>query len=91
MSDIKKEKSPYKDYSIEEIMATETGSYYIQIGDNMFESDSGKLAFNKERADHFFFAVWEGLNDLIKHGNSKEKEEALQCLLNFRIVPLRLH
>lgn len=87
----KTEKSPYKDHTIEEVMQAEAGTYYIQIGDGMFESETGKLAFSKERAEHFYAAVWEGLNDMRKNGTAAEKADALQCLLNFRIIPLRFH
>lgn len=72
-------------------MQVESGSYYIQIGDSMFESDTGKLAFNKERAEHFFAVVMAGLREMRDHGNEQEKEDALACLLNFRIIPLRFH
>lgn len=87
----KPEKSPYKDHTIEEVMQVEAGSYYIQIGDGMFESESGKLAFNKDRADHYYGVVWQGLADMKEHGSPEEQEEALKCLLNFRIIPLRFH
>ena len=73
----KTEKSPYKGHTIEEVMQTEAGSYYIQIGDGMFESETGKLAFSKERAEHFYLAVWEGLNDMLKNGDEQEREDAL--------------
>lgn len=87
----KSEKSPYRTHTIEEVMEAESGSYYIQIGDGLFESESGKVAFNRDRADHFYMAVWEGLKGMRKGGNVEEKEEALQCLLHFRIIPLRFH
>lgn len=92
MSSAKKpEKSPYKDHTIEEVMQTEAGSYYIQIGDGMFESETGKLAFNKDRAEHFYFAVWEGLKEMMATGTPEEQADAHHCLLNFRIIPLRFH
>jgi len=85
------EKSPYHGHTIEEVTKAETGSYYIQMGDGMFESESGKLAFQKDRADHFFEVALEGLIDMKKNGSRKEQEEAHHCLLHFRIVPLRFH
>lgn len=92
MSSIKKaEKSPYKDHSIEEVMQAEAGNYYIQIGDSMFESETGKMAFSKERAEHFFDVVMEGLRAMRDEGDEQEQQDALVCLLNFRIVPLRFH
>ncbi len=72
-------------------MQVEAGHYYIQIADGMFESESGKLAFTKERAEDFYSQIWEGLREMRRNGNPEEKEEALQCLLNFRIIPLRFH
>ena len=87
----KQEKSPYKDHTVEEVMQVEAGAYYIQIGDSMFESDSGKLAFSKERAEHFYGVAMEALRDMRDNGNEEEKEDALTCLLNFRIIPLRFH
>lgn len=91
MSSSKKEKSPYKRHSIEEVMAAENGNYYIQIGDTMFESDTGKLAFNKERAEMFYDNILAGLIDMKKNGTYEEKEEATFCQLNLRIIPLRFH
>lgn len=91
MSTKKPEKSPYGEYTVEEIMATEEGHYYIQIGDGMFESDSGKVAFPKERAEHFYMSVLQGLKDMKENGSIEEIEEANKCLLNFRIIPLRFH
>ncbi|NJO48228.1 MAG: hypothetical protein HC840_00770 [Leptolyngbyaceae cyanobacterium RM2_2_4] len=90
-SNKKPEKSPYKSHTIEEVMQAEAGHYYIQIGDGMFESESGKLAFTKDRAENFYFQIWEGLKDMKANGSKKDREEALNCLLNFRIIPLRFH
>jgi hypothetical protein len=87
----KHEKSPYKVHRIEEVMQAEAGRYYIQIGDSIFNSDTGKLAFNKERVEYFFAAVYEGLRDIRKNGDEQDREDALHCLLNFRIIPLRFH
>lgn len=90
-SDNKSEKNPYKDHSLEDVMKAESGSFYIQIGEGMFQSENGKLAFNKERADDFFMAAWEGLKEMKQKGSPQEQEEAMRCLLNFRIIPLRFH
>jgi hypothetical protein len=87
----KKEKSPYKDHTIEEVIATEKDAYYIQIDNTMFESPSGKLAFTKERADKFYEQVMHGLLQMRESGTEAEKKEAIECLTNLRIVPLRFH
>lgn len=91
MSFKKTEKNPYKNSTIEEVMQVEIGSYYIQMGENMFESETGKLAFSKERAEHFFSVVMKGLRQMRDSGSEEEKGNAFECLLNFRIIPLRFH
>lgn len=87
----KPEKNPYKGHTIQEVMEAEAGHYYIQLGDGLFESETGKLAFSKERADNFYLQIWEGLKDMKANGSKADREEALKCLLNFRIIPLRFH
>lgn len=72
-------------------MQAEAGNYYIQIGDGMFESETGKLAFSKERAEAFFDQIMAGLIDMRKNGTPEDKEEAKACMLNFRMIPLRFH
>lgn len=78
-------------YTLEDLMQLESGHYYIQIGNELFESDTGRLAFSKDRAEHFYSAVWQGLRDMKEHGSQKEAAEAEYCLLHFRIIPLRFH
>ena len=90
-SDKKAEKSPYSGHSIEEVMAVEIGHYYIQVGDGIFESDNGKLAFSRDRAEEFMDHIWKGLMEMKEVGNSKERKEAEACFLNLRIIPLRFH
>lgn len=84
-------KSPYRQHSVEDVIKAETGNYYIQIGDGMFESEQGKLAFSKERAEAFYDQIREGLLDMQKKGSQEDKDEAMFCLMNFRIIPLRFH
>lgn len=81
----------YNGHTIEEVMAVEALHYYIQIGDEMLESETGKLSFSKDRAEELFSQAWEGLMHMKKFGTAQEKEEARICLLNFRIHPLRIH
>lgn len=91
MSDEKKEKSPYGKHSVEDVMATEAGRYYIQLGDDMFESETGKMAFDRDRAEYFFNQIREGLDNLKANGTESEKEEAVWVLGNLRMIPLRIH
>lgn len=89
MSD--RNKNPYKEHSVEEVAKAETGNYYIQIGDSMFENEHGKLAFSKDRAEAFYDQIMDGLAEMRKTGSKEDKEEAMFCLTNFRIIPLRFH
>lgn len=87
----KAEKSPYKNHTLREVMEAEAGHYYIQLGDSMFETESGLMAFSKERAEKFYAQILEGLQDMKKNGTKQDQAEAVMVLLNFRIVPLRFH
>lgn len=87
----KSEKSPYGDKSIEDVIKAEFGHYYVQVGYEILESENGKLAFTKERAESLAMQAIDALKHLKKHGNEKEKKEAVHCLENFRIFPLRIH
>lgn len=92
MSSSKKpEKSPFGGHSVQDVAKAEEGSYYIQIGSSMFESESGKLAFSKERANTIYMNIWEDLDHMKENGTPQEQEDARQCLLHFRIIPLRFH
>lgn len=71
-------------------MATESGNYVIQVGGDFF-SHNGKMAFSKQRAEHFFENVLIGLMEMRQHGTDAEYEDATACLLNLRIIPLRIH
>ncbi len=87
----KKDQNPYGRHTVEEVMQTEKDRYYIQVGDAMFENENGKVAFTIDRAEYFYMMAWEGLKSMRKHGTPEEQDEAVKCLLNFRIISLRFH
>lgn len=91
MSSDKKLNIMYNGHTIEEVMSIEAEHYYIQIGDSMLESESGKLSFKKDRVEDMFEQIWESLKHMRKHGTDEEKADALKCLMSFRIHPLRIH
>lgn len=84
-------KSAYRNYSEEDIAATEFGTYVIQVGDDLFQAPNGKMAFNKERAEMFYEDIFGGLMAMSKEGDDIEKEDARKCMLHLRIMPLRIH
>lgn len=83
-------KSPYRNYSVEDIAATELGTYVIQVGDDFF-SHGGKMGFSLSRAEMFYDDILSGLNHMKKSGNEIEKQDALKCLLLLRMYPLKIH
>jgi hypothetical protein len=87
----KKSDIMYADYTMAEVMAIEAQYYYIQIGDEMLESESGKMSFSKDRAEALFEQVLESLRHMKKYGNEEQKADAEKCLNNFKIWPLRIH
>lgn len=87
----KKEKSPYGEHSVKDVIMAETDTYYIQLGDDLFCSESGKLAFKKERAEFYLDQILEGLRDMKLNGTKKEKEDAHNMLLHLRIYPFRIN
>lgn len=91
MSKKKQEKNPYGKHSVEDIVAAESGFYYIQLGGDIFMSEEGKMAFDKERADYFFSEIWNGLLHMKENGTKTEKDDAVQCFLTLKVFPLRIH
>lgn len=90
MTDKGSKKSPYRNYSVEDIAATEFNTYVIQVGDDLF-SYNGKMGFSLKRAEMFYDDILGGLHEMKKSGNKIEKEDAIKCLLLLRIFPLRIH
>mgnify|MGYP001563774016 CR=1 FL=1 len=85
------EKSPYGQHSIGDVLDAENGNYYLQVGEEIFSTDLGKMAFNKDRVEHFYQKTWNGLLYIIKTGSEEEKLDAYKCLLSLKIHPLRIH
>jgi hypothetical protein len=84
-------KSPYRSYSEEDIAATEFGTFVIQVGDDLFSTPNGKMAFNLQRAEMFYEDILGSLHAMKKEGNDIEREDAEKCLLLLRIMPLKIH
>lgn len=83
-------KSPYGNYSEHDVMLVESGHYFIQVGSDIFSFD-GKMAFTRDRAEHFFDGIFKDLTLMKKNGNDVEQKDAKACLLWLRIFPMRVH
>lgn len=86
----RKKKNPFVTYTTDEILATEENTYIIQVGPDLFSTDT-KLSFTKKQADHYFETILLALEDQIKNGTKRDKKEAKIILKNMRILPLRFH
>ena len=85
-----KPKSPYGQYSEEEVVLVEYGNYFIQVGSDIFSFD-GKMAFSRKRAEFFYDGILKDLTTMKEKGNPKEQEDAKTCLLLLRIIAMRVH
>lgn len=91
MSDKAPPKSAYKYYTEEQIKTSEEGHYVIQVGPDFYSSETGKMGFSKERVEQLFETVIIGLYEMKQHGTDQECADADKCLLNLRIMPLKIH
>lgn len=85
----KKEPSPYKNFTVEQVMEAERDRYIIQVGGEIFY-EGNYCAFSKERTEEYWDLIQTGITDMIKNGNAKERADALNTCLNLRIIPLRI-
>lgn len=81
-------KSPYVGYSIKDVKQAEATMWYIQVGRQFFEYES-KCLWDKEEAEHLYGTLRDGLQHMMKTGDAKERQEARDILLHFRLLPLR--
>lgn len=91
MSKPKDEKSPYGDFTVEEIELAETGAYVIQLGGEFFDY-YGKFSFDKKTADSFYKTLYDGLYELTQTSTTEEEKlDAIRSILLLKIHPLRFH
>lgn len=87
---MKKKKKSFVTYTVDEVFASEENTYVIQVGPDLFSTDT-RLSFTKKMAEHYYDQIILALEDQIKNGNKKDRKEAKNILKNFRILPLRFH
>lgn len=85
-----KEKSPYVEFSIEEIQQAEMNAWTIQLGGEFFDY-KGRYSFTRETAEKFYDELFTGLREMLQDQKKRDKAEVLSTLLNLRISPLRFH
>lgn len=82
--------SPFRNYSIEEIMAFEAESYMIQVGMDVFDM-KGSCTFTKKSASRYYNKIRVQILKDYYSGTAKEKKNAKRLLENFKILPFRFH
>lgn len=87
---MKKKKNPFVTYTKDEILSSEENTYIIQVGKDLFSTDTSYV-FSKKMADHYYEQSLAALNDRLKNGNKKDKKVVKDIFKNFRILPLRFH
>jgi hypothetical protein len=75
--------------SIDEVLKVEEDSFLIQI-DTEFFVYRGKCAFSGKIVDGVYHKVMSDLLRLYKTGNKAEAMDAMRCMSNTRIWPLRI-
>ncbi len=86
----KDEKSPYGQYTIEDVVAVEAGHYYIQVGSEIYAHNE-KMAFVRDRTEALYDSIFEDLTAMKKHGTKRQKKDAEICLMHLKIFPMRIH
>ena len=83
------EKSPFRDFTIEEIRSAEKDAFVIQVGIEIFTYKEVGI-FTKKIAESLYPQIMADLMKLLEKGSLKDKNDARFCLRNMRIMPLRI-
>ena len=86
---MRKKKSPFVSYSIEEVNKMETNYFCLQFGDD-FISDNGYLFTGKEM-EKIYDRTMNNLLDVIEEGTEKDRRHAMELMCGLFVVPFRLH
>lgn len=87
---MKKEKSPFRGFTLSQINSIEADTYVIQVGVDLF-CYKGQFFFTKRSAALLYNKILVNLVDLINNGDTEQKNDATKCLGNLRILPLRIN
>ena len=82
-------KSPFRGFSIEEVLASEAVSYVIQVGSDFFHHE-GMMVFSKKTAITYYNRVLAQVVEAMHKGDKKERQHAHRVMLNLKILPLRI-
>lgn len=85
-----KNKSPFKNGTIEDVFNTERNYFSIQIGNDMYNKD-GNFFFTVSQVEKYYNKLLNNIIYTIANGNEKQRDAAMKCLSRLYILPLRIH
>lgn len=85
-----KKDSPFRNYSVADILATEATTYFIVAGNDVFAPE-GRFNYTWLGAVRMYNKLLAGLVYNLKHGSEEEMAEAKMLLENLRIERLMVH
>lgn len=86
---MKKQKSPFKGFTVAEVNKAERDSYVVQIGNDFYSKDGGYI-FTAAQAGKYYETLLDNIVYTLDNGNERQKSAAMKCLEKLRIHPLRL-
>ena len=85
-----KDKYPFVGYTQEEVKRMEENYFVLQLGGDFVLEDDYYL-FTKGEVSKLHKNMLKKLNDIIKDGNEKDRNYALDLICGLAIKPMRLH
>lgn len=86
----KSEDNPFVSMTVDQVTDAESRLFFIQVGEEVVEYN-GKQTFVKQKAEYLYEELFNSLGHMYENGSDEESYSALLGLLNFRIIPLRIH
>jgi hypothetical protein len=83
-----KNKGPFRGFTIEDVIEAETHGFAVQLG-NDFYSKNGSFVFSYSEANKHYKNILSKIVYAINNGTNKQQKDALRCLVNFKVLPLR--
>ena len=83
-------KSPFKGYSVEDVMFSEATCWVVQAGRDLVVEE-GRMALSQDEALDLYKRLRTGFSQLLKTGTKVEKKKALEHLSCLKMMPLRIH
>lgn len=85
-----KKKSPYYEYSLEDVAIMENNLYVLEV-DEDFVLQDGHYLFTGKEVSKLYNSTLKDLKDAIHNGSEKDKKFALHLISGLLIKPMRLH